>query len=237
MALTIEQVAVRLNIPVETVHRWIRQGKIPMQRSQGRYSIHKEMFVRWAEEHRLKMHHEPSGPNPVQNGPAGGMTDESSSELVLTAMKTGGVFYEVGGDTKEDLLASAVGLIPNLAAEHRPVVLEKLIEREQMASTGVGHGIALPHPRANPDITLAGPQVTTCFAARPVSFEAIDHQPVSLIMVLLSNTTKEHLSLLSKLAFFLRDPAFRDQLLSVPSQETLFGHVARMESAGQLNGY
>lgn len=236
MALTVEQVAVRLNIPVETVHRWIRQGKIPMQKSQGRYSIHKEMFGRWAEEHRLKVHHESSALNPASNGPAGSMTNESSSDLVLTAMKAGGVFYKVGGDTKEDLLASAVGLIPNLAVEHRPVVLEKLIEREHMASTGVGYGIALPHPRANPDITLAGPQVTTCFAARPVPFKAIDHQPVSVIMVLLSNTIKEHLSLLSRLAFFLRDPAFRGPLLSAPPQETLFDHVARMESSGQLNG-
>lgn len=237
MALTIEEVAVRLNIPVETVHRWIRQGKIPMQNSRGRYFIRKEMFARWAEEHQLKIQPPPydvdSGSGKAKAPP----TDETVASLVLPAMKAGGIFYDLEGDSKEDLLSSAVGLIPNIKDDHRPLILDKLLEREQMASTGIGYGIALPHPRANPDIALVRPQITTCFTARPVPFGAIDHQPVSVIMVLLSNTTKEHLSMLSKLAFFLRDPAFRDRLLSAPSKETVLELVGRMESSGQPNGY
>lgn len=237
MALTIEEVALRLNIPVETVHRWIRQGKIPMQNSKGRYTIRKEMFARWAEEHQLKVHSQPTAPVGDVGAANGNASDKRDSDLVLPAMKTGGIFYDIEGDAKEELLSSAVGLIPNLEAGHRSLILEKLIEREQMASTGIGYGIALPHPRANPDVTLARPQITTCFAARPVPFGAVDHQPVRVIMVLLSNTTKEHLSLLSKLAFILRDPGFRDQLLSAPPKETIFELVARMEPTDQPNGY
>jgi PTS system nitrogen regulatory IIA component len=236
MALTIEDVAVRLNIPVETVHRWIRQGKIPMQTSRGRYTIRKEMFTRWTEEHQLKVQSQPTASTGGSGEATDASTDEADIGLVSPAMKAGGIFYNIEGDSKEDLLSAAVGLIPNIQDSHRSLILDKLIEREQMASTGIGYGIALPHPRANPDITLARPQVTTCFAARPVPFGAIDHQPVSVIMVLLSNTTKEHLSLLSKLAFFLRDQAFRDHLLSAPSKETVLELVARMESSGQPNG-
>jgi PTS system nitrogen regulatory IIA component len=237
MALTIEDVAVRLNVPVETVHRWIRQGKIPMQNNRGRYTIRKEMFARWAEEHQLKVQPQPSTPVSGATAENGDAPDKCDPDRVLPAMKAGGIFYDIEGDAKEELLASAVGLIPNLEDGHRSLILEKLIEREQMASTGIGYGIALPHPRAIPDITLVRPQITTCFAARPVPFGAVDHQPVRVIMVLLSNTTKEHLSLLSKVAFILRDPGFRDQLMSVPPKETIFELVARMEPSGQPNGY
>jgi PTS system nitrogen regulatory IIA component len=225
MAMTIEEVAGRLNIPVETVYRWVRQGKIPMQHSGGQYTIHQVMFEHWVEEHQLKVH-----------SPACAMdtcSDNQPDDLVLPAIKTGGVFYNVTGDSSESLLASAVEMIPNIQDDQRPVILSKLLEREQLASTGIGYGIALPHPRTNPDLVLARPQITTCFAAQPVPFEAIDHKPVTVIMVLLSNTTKEHLSLLSRLAFFLRDAAFRDRLLAAPPPKAIFDLIAGMESTGQ----
>ena len=224
MAMTIEEVAVRLNIPVETVYRWIRQGKIPMQHSGGQYTIHRVMFERWVEEHQIKVH------DPAAATDA--CLDHNQDQLVSPAIKTGGVFYDVPGDAKESLLASAVRLIPNVQEDQRPVILTKLLEREQLASTGIGYGIALPHPRSNPDLVLSCPQITTCFAAQPVPFESIDHRPVKVMMVLLSNTTKEHLSLLSKLAFFLRDAKFRDRLLAAPPPGDILELVAGMETAG-----
>ena len=222
MVLTIEDVAVRLNIPVETVNRWVRQGKIPMQSDGGRYIIRTAMFERWAEEHRMQIH---------APAAAKAAADEAAADLVLPAMTAGGVFYDVPARDKDHLLAEAVARIPNLDDGHRPLILEKLTEREQLASTGIGYGIALPHPRANPEVPLERPQITTCFTADPVAFDAVDRHPVSVVMVLLSNTTKEHLSLLSKLAFFLRDAGFRDRLLSAPPQDAFFELIAEMESA------
>jgi PTS system nitrogen regulatory IIA component len=57
-----------------------------------------------------------------------------------------------------------VDVIPGIPAADKDMVLESLIEREQLASTGIGNGIALPHPRSNPGITLAMPQITTCIS-------------------------------------------------------------------------
>jgi PTS system nitrogen regulatory IIA component len=228
MVLTIEEVAIRLNVPVETVHRWIRQGKIPMQSSQGGHTIRQEMFERWVTEHQMKVSDAPVARDNLPKTEV----DEAPRDLVLPAMKIGGIFYGLDGDTKEEVLTSAMDVIPNLQEEQRPIILEKLLEREQMASTGIGYGIALPHPRANPDVPLERPQITTCFTTRPIPFAAIDQKPVSVLMILLSSSTKEHLSLLSKLAFYLRDAGFREQLLSAPAQETIFELIDRMESSG-----
>ncbi|RJQ75459.1 MAG: helix-turn-helix domain-containing protein [Desulfobacteraceae bacterium] len=218
--LTIEQVAQRLNMPVETVQRWIRQGKIPMQRHRGEYTIRSEMLERWADEYKLKIHAPP---------PAA-LKAEFVFDGVAAAMRRGGIVPNLDAGTREAFLQAAVARIPNIDPQERPIVLERLIERERLASTGIGHGIALPHPRTQPEIGLLRPQITTCFLARPIDFDAIDQRPVSVLMILLGVSTKLHLSLLSRLSFYLRDRTFRDFLLSAPAAETLLSRVDQMEA-------
>lgn len=224
MMLTVKEVALRLNLPTETVRRWIRQGKIPMQYSRGEYAIRSEMLLRWADEHKLDVH-----------GPASLMApaEEPDFDGILPAMQRGGVFYDVDGKTREAVLRSAVALIPHIGPHDLELVYNALIEREQLASTGIGHGIALPHPRSNPGIDLALAQITTCFLARPVGFEAIDARPVSVVLVLLSRSTKQHVTMLSKLSYYLRNAAFRELLLACPVQPEIFEAIAAMEANGE----
>jgi nitrogen PTS system EIIA component len=222
MDLTIKEVALRLNIPVETLHRWIRQGKIPMQQNHGQYTIRYEMLKRWADDHALKF---------FSPAAAEECVTESENSAVLPAMQRGGIFYGIDGDSKEDVLKAAVQRIPNLQSFDRHLIYEKLMERERLASTGIGHGIALPHPRANPGIPLERPQITTCFLSRPIPYDALDNRPVSVVMVLLSTSTQDHLSLLSKVAYYLRDRGFRDHLLTAPPKETIFDMIAQIDSA------
>ena len=224
MILTIKEVAQRLNLPIETVHRWIRQGKIPMQFSHGDYCIRSEVLEHWANEHNLD----------VQNLTAtAAPADDADFDGILPAMQRGGIFYDVGGKNREEALKSAVALIPGIEPDGRELVYKALLEREQLASTGIGHGIALPHPRSNPGIPLERPQITTCFLARPVGFDAIDGRPVSVLMVLLSRSTRQHVVMLSKLSYYLRNPAFRELLLERPVQSKIFDTIATMETKGE----
>ena len=218
MELTIKDVARRLNVPLETVLRWIRQGKIPVQHGRGGFTIRTEMLDRWAEEHQLRV----CDPR---------LADRAPEEMdgLLTAMERGGIFYNITGDNKLLVLRAVVETIPNLDAGDLDTVYEKLVEREQLASTGIGHGIALPHPRSAPQIKLPKPQITTCFLAQPVAYEAIDNQPVRLIMVLLGTSTRQHVHLLSRLSFHLRDRKFRDYLLTSPPKEAILDKIAEIE--------
>lgn len=221
MELSISEVAERLNVPIETVQRWVRQGKIPMQKHRGEYTIRSEMLRRWAYECKLTIH---------TPAPADATTPKYRFDGIPAVMRRGGFFYELEADSKEAALRTAVERLPNIDPHERPTVLEGLIERERLASTGIGHGIALPHPRSIPDITLTQPQITTCFLTRPIDFDAIDHRPVSVLMILLSVSTKLHLSLLSKLSFYLSDTNFRDFLLGAPPAEALLSRVEQMEA-------
>lgn len=223
MILTIKEVSQRLNLPIETVHRWIRQGKIPMQSNHGEYMIRSEMLERWAAEHKLEFHAEPQSGN----------IDESDFDGILPAMQRGGIFYHVDGRNRDAVLKSAVTLLPQIESKDHDLVFNALVEREQLASTGIGHGIALPHPRSNPGIVLTLPQITTCFLSHPVSFEAIDGRPVSVLMVLLSRTTKQHVTLLSKLSYYLRNKDFREMVLAHPAQSDIFEAIEALEVKGE----
>jgi nitrogen PTS system EIIA component len=222
MVLTLQEVSQRIRIPVETLRRWVLQGKIPMHMSQGEYTIRLEMFERWAAEHMLKIH------TPCSASDSD--CQEPHFDGILPAMQRGGVFHDLAGDTKAAVLQAAVEHLPNVPPLERALLFEKLIEREHLATTGIGHGIALPHPRTNPVITMALPQISTFFLSRPIAFDAIDQQPVMVLMVLLSVTTRLHLTIMSRLSYYLRDRDFRDFLMSGPRSKQLLDRVADLES-------
>jgi nitrogen PTS system EIIA component len=219
MMLSIKDVATRLNLPIETVLRWVRQGKIPMQSIRGEYVIRLAMLERWAMDHKLDVH------TPAAISASDG---EPDFDGILPAMERGGIFYDVDGDKREEVLRFAVELIPNINPSDIDLVYETLLERETLASTGIGHGIALPHPRSSLRL-LDMPQITTCYLKRPVDFESVDGQPVSILMVLLSRSTKQHVTMLSKLSFHLRDAGFRNFLLTRPTKADIFNAISEME--------
>ncbi|HEY5789894.1 MAG TPA: PTS IIA-like nitrogen regulatory protein PtsN [Gammaproteobacteria bacterium] len=86
-------------------------------------------------------------------------------------------------------------------------VFSCLLAREKLGSTGLGHGVALPHGRLAGCRRPCGALVTL---AEPIDFDAIDGQPVDLLfsMVVPEESTEEHLQLLSQLAEMFSDPAF-----------------------------
>ena len=91
------------------------------------------------------------------------------------------------------------------------LVFERLLERERLGSTGLGHGIALPHARV-PEVTRS----LGAFAslARGIDYDAADGEPVDLAFALLvpASATEEHLLLLAELAGRFNDPEVRRRL-------------------------
>ncbi len=119
-------------------------------------------------------------------------------------------------ETLSELLAQAE---PGLSA--RPV-FDSLIGRERLGSTGLGHGVALPHGRFSQSQRAAGAFLKL---KKGVDFDAIDRQPVDLIFGLLvpDHYTDEHLKILAYLAEMFSDQAFSQQLRTSESNQVLYG--------------
>jgi PTS system nitrogen regulatory IIA component len=93
-----------------------------------------------------------------------------------------------------------------------------LTERENVASSGIGEGIALPHMRLE---TITRPYLLAARLAQPLPFDAADGQPVDLLFLLLSPDLAGpvHLQSLSRLSRLLRDPALRQSLREAESRD------------------
>jgi len=100
-------------------------------------------------------------------------------------------------------------------------ITEALSVRERLGSTGLGHGVAIPHGRM---AALATPRVALLRLARGVDFEAIDHEPVDILVALVvpEDATGEHLELLAQLARGLSQPDHIANLRRATDSETLF---------------
>lgn len=103
-------------------------------------------------------------------------------------------------------------------------VFDSLLSRERLGSTGLGHGVAIPHGRVkNSDKTL----VALLKLERGIDFDAIDDQPVDLLFALLvpEHSTDEHLQLLSQLAEMFSDPDLVKQLRAADDSRTLLNTI------------
>ena len=100
-------------------------------------------------------------------------------------------------------------------------VLDHLIAREKLGSTGLGDGIAIPHCRAE---SCTAPLGALLSLAEPIPFEAPDEQPVDLLFVLLvpEEAHQEHLDLLAEVARMFSDHEFCKALRAAPNSQALF---------------
>ncbi len=220
MELSIKQVAQSLDLPVSTIERWVRQGRIPIRKKGESYSFQPSILKKWAASRSLVFTPETEKIYPV---------DENSFESLLSAMKRGNVFYKIKGDDIGTVLKSAVDNISLIPEDLRHELYHNLIERENLASTGIGNGIAIPHPREPLSAPLESPVIITCFLKHAVDFNAIDDIPVSVLFILISPTVKIHLHLLSRLSFCIRDKLFVDFLSRRPEPGDLFAKISDFE--------
>lgn len=108
-----------------------------------------------------------------------------------------------------------VGLIfENNCGIARSTVSDNLFARERLGSTGLGHGVAVPHGRIKGLKSLKAPLAAFVRLAEPIPFESPDGEPVNLLFFLLipDSVTQQHLEILSEIAEMFSDDAFRSLL-------------------------
>ncbi len=132
-----------------------------------------------------------------------------------------GVIHKLKARCKREALQAMADRAAELINAPASGIMSTLLEREQLGSTGVGDGVAIPHGK------IAGLNAITGVIAlleTPVSFDALDDQPVDLIFLLLApaNATAAHLKALAKVSRLLRDHEARDALRGADSAEALF---------------
>jgi nitrogen PTS system EIIA component len=220
MQLGVRDAALLLNVPEKTIYRWLKEGKLPAYKVNERYLINRAELLERATAEKVPFSAEIFSPPPA-NGVSGPGLRE--------ALRAGGVHYGVGGEDKTAVLRAVLERMPLSGEIDRRFLLEVLLARESLGSTGMGKGIAIPHVRNPIVMPLPHPVITLCFLQHPIEFGAVDGQPVHTLFTLISPTIRTHLQVLSKLAFALGQPAFTEAISRRNSPEEIMEEAATVD--------
>ena len=140
------------------------------------------------------------------------------------------VLVGVEATSKKRAFEEAGLLFENLHGLSRALVTDSLFARERLGSTGLGHGVAIPHGRIK---GLKAPMAAVFQLAQPIGFDAPDEQPVNLLIFLLvpEAATQKHLEILSEIAELLSDTTLRESIKNSTVQEDLHRLISQWQSA------
>ncbi len=136
----------------------------------------------------------------------------------------------VDATSKKRAFEEAGLLFEGLHGLSRAMVTDSLFARERLGSTGLGHGVAIPHGRIK---GLKQPMAAIVRLQTPIGFDAPDEKPVSLLIFLLvpEAATQKHLEILSEIAELLSDADLRERLKCCTQSDELHELISSWQSA------
>jgi PTS system nitrogen regulatory IIA component len=148
--------------------------------------------------------------------------------LLSNLLSLPNVALDVDVRDKREALNCAARVFENNQGVSAERVYECLMAREQLGSTGLGKGVAIPHGRLR-DLKRAAAAIMR--VKDPIEFGSPDGQAVRLLVVLLvpDRAIQEHLEILSELAQMLSEPSMREQLQTILQPAALLATVAAWE--------
>jgi PTS system nitrogen regulatory IIA component len=158
---------------------------------------------------------------------------KNSSAVVLGGLLTpAAINLDLKSTDRESVLGELVNQIPQLAnqPEARQTLLLALREREQLHSTGIGDGIALPHSRNALVGLVDQPIMVFGRHKKGIPYDAIDGIPARLFFLLIAPTVTQHLGILARLSRVLRDPKLRQSLLAAEQPEQVIALIREAEA-------
>lgn len=140
----------------------------------------------------------------------------------------------VEATSKKRAFEEAGLLFENQHGLNRALITDSLFARERLGSTGLGHGVAIPHGRIK---GLKSPMAAVFQLQTPIGFDAPDEQAVNLLVFLLvpEAATQKHLEILSEIAEMLSDSTLRERIKTCDDALALHSLIAMWRSAHEIS--
>jgi nitrogen PTS system EIIA component len=189
--LRIKDIAQLLLLSEKDIQKLIKAKDIPHQIIQERVIFNKEKIIEWALDRNLPLNL--SGSTHFQEYHIGSL---------LPLLTEESVFYHCDF-TEEAYIEQMTHLASFDPSVDRDVVIQLLKSREQLMTTAIGNGISLPHPRIPLVIGRDKPLIHFFFPERFLELNSLDGKPVHTVILIISQTIKQHLSLLAHISLLL----------------------------------
>lgn len=222
MRLGVRDVASQFGVSDKVVLRWVDEDGLPVSKVDGQYRFSPAALFEWATARGMKippaLFHEP------ENG------DREVLPNLVEALRAGGVVEHLPGADKRAVLAALIGHLKLPRSVNREDLLQIIMAREQLGSTGIGEGIAIPHVRNPIVMRVPKPMLLLGLLDQPIDYAAVDRKPVHSVFLVITPTTRSHLHILSRLGYVLQDRGVRGLLEGRASADRILAAMADVES-------
>lgn len=224
MQLTFRDIEKAFEIREKTLYQWLNDEGMPAVKANDQYYFNSVEVLEWALKRKVRL-----TPDALKLCVKGSL----SQNVFVPALTRGGIYFNIKGNSCESVLGGAIDLLPLPQHIERSFLKEMIISCAQTGTTGIGNGIAIPHVKHPVILSGMEPMVGLFFLEDKIDLAALDGQPVHTIFVILSGSFKEHLSLLSRLAFCLQDASVKAVLDRKQNGEEILAafHVAESRTA------
>ena len=158
------------------------------------------------------------------------MTANTENNVNLASLiSRGGVYHNISGKTPKDVLINLIKKLPVFHNLDNIILLQATLEREELMSTGIGRGVAVPHPR-NPVLEENGlPFIALGFLSEATDWNTYDGSMVSIIFLVVSVSAKQHLAALSEINFLCQHENFLKQIKTHSSKDEVISAILEAE--------
>ncbi len=149
--------------------------------------------------------------------------------ILAKIFEKGSVWYCVDPLSFKEAVKSLVSIVKLPNSIDRKVLSNALLSREEMMSTAIGNGIAIPHVRLFESMSLQEDIVVVAYLFEPVDWEAPDEKPVHTLFFVLAADETRHLQILAEIAQLASDEDFVEYLRTMPAKEALIERIQQLE--------
>ena len=209
--LTVLEVARMLGADARRVERMAQRGEIPCQKVGGQFRFNRAQITEWLQQKMGGLSHDHLAQVDA------GMTEQRQTpqdEMIITPLlRPEAVTTNLGSRTKDSTLRELVSLATRtgLVVDER-TLLEAVQHREELCSTAMESGIAIPHPRRPQPEAISGPILVVAKTPQGIAFGAPDGRMTTLLFLTASQDDRHHLHVLARLCRMLHDEHFPTRL-------------------------
>lgn len=227
--ISLEELAERLGRDRREVEKLVNRGRIPGRKVGGVWQFHPTEIRHWVEQ-EMRDYSEPElAALEEAQRPQGAAPEETP---VIKRLSPETLQVPLPGRTKRSVLESLVEVAGRTWQIWEPAaVLNAVLEREEILSTGFENGVAIPHPR-NPLPDVLGQSVVAFGRTLSgIPFGAPRRQLSDLFFLVVCRDPRTHLSVLARLGRLMQSPGFLDDLRSAETSDAAYRVIERADKS------